>query len=35
MKKTTTKLFAGFAGGLVVLGILIALNVLFAGVRLK
>ena len=35
MKKTTTKLFTGFAGGLVVLGILIALNVLFAGVRLK
>jgi len=33
MKKTTSKLFAGAAGGLVVLGILIAANALFAGVR--
>jgi ABC-type uncharacterized transport system involved in gliding motility auxiliary subunit len=35
MKKTTSKLFAGFAGVLVVLGILIVLNVLFAEVRLR
>jgi ABC-type uncharacterized transport system involved in gliding motility auxiliary subunit len=35
MKKTTSKLFAGLAGALVVLGILIALNVLFSGVRLR
>ncbi len=35
MKKTTTKLFAGFAGVLVVLGILIAVNALFAGTRLR
>ena len=35
MKKTTTKLFAGVAGGLMVLGILIAVNVLFSGVRLR
>ncbi len=35
MKKTTSKLFAGVAGGLVVLGILIAVNALFAGVRLR
>ena len=33
MKKTTSKLFAGAAGGLVVLGILIAANALFSGVR--
>ena len=35
MKKTTSKLFAGLAGALVLLGILIAVNVLFAGVRLR
>lgn len=33
MKKTTSKLFAGVAGAVVVLGILIAVNALFAGVR--
>ena len=35
MKKTTSKLFAGTAGGLAVLGILIAANALFSGVRLR
>ena len=35
MKKTTSKLFAGVAGALVLLGILIAVNALFAGVRLR
>ena len=35
MKKTTTKLFTGLAGVLVVLGILIAVNALFAGLRLR
>ena len=35
MKKTTSKLFAGVAGALVLLGILIAVNLLFAGVRLR
>ena len=35
MKKTTTKLFAGVAGGLLVLGILIGVNMLFSGVRLR
>ena len=35
MKKTTSKLFAGAAGGLAVLGILIAANALFSGVRVR
>ena len=35
MKKTTSKGFAGVAGGLMVLGILIAANALFSGVRLR
>ncbi len=35
MKKTTSKLFAGVAGALVLLGILIVVNLLFAGVRLR
>jgi ABC-type uncharacterized transport system involved in gliding motility auxiliary subunit len=35
MKKTTSKLFAGTAGGLAVLGILIAANALVANVRLR
>lgn len=35
MKKTTTKQFAGIAGVLVVLGILVAANALFAGARLR
>ena len=35
MKKTTSKLFAGAAGGLAVLGILIAANALVAQVRLR
>ena len=35
MKKTTSKLFAGTAGGLAVLGILIAANALVAQVRLR
>ena len=35
MKKTTTKLFAGVAGGLMALGILIAANALFSGARLR
>lgn len=35
MKKTTSKLFTGVAGGLVILGILIAVNALFSGVRLR
>ena len=35
MKKTTTKWFAGVAGAGVVLGILVAVNLLFAGVRLR
>ncbi|MGD9612620.1 MAG: Gldg family protein [Kiritimatiellia bacterium] len=35
MKKTTSKLFAGAAGGVAVLGILIAANALFSGVRVR
>ena len=35
MKKTTSKLFTGVAGALVVLGILIVVNALFAGIRLR
>ncbi len=35
MKKSTSKLFAGVVGGLVVLGILLAVNALFSGVRLR
>lgn len=35
MNKTTSKWFAGVAGGAVVLGILIAANALFSGVRLR
>ena len=35
MKKTTSKGFAGVAGGLVVLGILIVVNLLVAGVRVR
>ena len=35
MKKTTSKLFAGAAGGLAMLGILIAANALVANVRLR
>jgi ABC-type uncharacterized transport system involved in gliding motility auxiliary subunit len=35
MKTTTSKWFTGVAGGLVVLGILIAANALFSGVRLR
>lgn len=35
MKKTTTKLFTGLAGILVVLAILVAVNALFAGLRLR
>jgi ABC-type uncharacterized transport system involved in gliding motility auxiliary subunit len=35
MKQTTSKRFAGLAGALVVLGILVAVNALLAGVRLR
>lgn len=35
MKKTTSKWFTGVVGALVVLGILVAANALFAGVRLR
>ena len=35
MKTTTSKWFTGVIGALVVLGILIAVNLLFSGVRLR
>ena len=35
MKTTTSKWFTGIIGALVVLGILIAVNLLFSGVRLR
>ena len=35
MKTTTSKWFTGVIGALVVLGIVIAVNLLFSGVRLR